>query len=109
MFLRLKSYSQWFKGEANEVSDALSCNDDRINDKLTNIIKTFCPSQVPSCFEIHRLPNKITSWLTALLLKLPVSKQLKEAHMRSKLGRGGAGKNILSLSESKLMTTLRTS
>jgi hypothetical protein len=107
--LGLKFYSQWFKGKANEVSDALSRNDDRSDDELTKIIKTFCPFQVPSRFEIHRLPNKITSWLTVFLLKLPVSKQLKEAHMRSKLGRGSAGKNILSLLESKMMTTLRTS
>jgi len=56
--LGLKSHSQWFKEEANEVSDALSCNNDRSNDKLTKIIKTFCPSQVPSCFKIHWLPNK---------------------------------------------------
>jgi hypothetical protein len=56
--LGLKSYSQLFKRKANEVSDALSRNDDRSNDKLTKIIKTFCPSQVPSCFKIHWLPNK---------------------------------------------------
>jgi hypothetical protein len=109
MSLGLKTYSQWFKGEANEVLVALSRDDDRSNDELTKIIKTFCPSQVPSCFKIHWLPNKITSWLTALLIKLPMSKQLKEAHTRSKLRRGGTGKNILSLSESKMMTTLRTS
>jgi hypothetical protein len=41
MSLGLKSYSQWFKGEANEVLDALSCNYDRSNDELTKIIKSF--------------------------------------------------------------------
>jgi hypothetical protein len=66
-------------------------------------------SQVSSCFKIRQLPNKITSWLTALLLKLPVSKQLKEVRTRSKLGHGNAGVNTLNLSESKMTTTLKTS
>ncbi len=39
MSLGLKSYSQWFKGEANKVSDALSCDNNRSDDKLTKIIK----------------------------------------------------------------------
>ncbi len=89
--------------------DALSCDEDRSDDELTKIIKSCCPSQVPSCFKICWLPNKITSWLTALLLKLPVSKQLKEVHMRSKLGHGNAGVNTLNLLESKMMTTSKTS
>ena len=105
----IREYSQWFRGEDNVVADSLSHDDDRSDEELTQLFCTHCSSQIPPHFKIQPLPNKITSWLTALLLKLPVSKQLKEAHMRSKLGRGGAGKNILSLSESKLMTTLRTS
>jgi hypothetical protein len=73
--------------------DALFHDNDRSNNKLTHIIKTFCPSQVSSHFKIQQLPNKITSWLTALLLKLPIKEQLFEEHTRSKLGRGVTGKN----------------
>ncbi len=35
--LEIKNYSQWFKGELNKVSDALSCNDNRDDKELTNI------------------------------------------------------------------------
>jgi len=76
MSLGIKCYSQWFTGERNQVSDALSRDDDRSNEELTSVIKSFCPLQVPSHFEILQLPKEIISWLTALLLKLPVSTQL---------------------------------
>ena len=61
MLLGLKSYSQWFEGKKNKVSDALSLSrdNDRNNEELTLIIKSSCPTQVPSNFEIQQLPNKI--------------------------------------------------
>ena len=37
MLLGLKSYSQWFKGECNEVADTLSMDDNRSDEDLTNI------------------------------------------------------------------------
>jgi hypothetical protein len=60
LFLKrgLKSYSQWFKGERNEVSDALSRDNDRTENKFTLSLKTCCPSQFPSHFKIRPLPNK---------------------------------------------------
>jgi hypothetical protein len=73
MSLGIKNYSQWFKGESNEVSDALSRNDDWDNEELINIFCAFCPSQIPSHFRIVPLPSKITSWLIALLQKLPMN------------------------------------
>ena len=45
----VKNYSQWFAGKFNDVSDALSRDDDRT--------------------------NEISSWLTLLLQKLPVKEQ----------------------------------
>jgi hypothetical protein len=48
------------------------CYDNRSDEEITNVIKSFCPSQVPSHFEIWQLPKETTSLLTALLLKLPV-------------------------------------
>jgi len=86
MSLGIKCYSQWFAGERNQVSDALSHDDDRSNEELTSVIKSFCPSQVPSHFEILSLPKEIILWLTALLLKLPVITQLSEVHTRARSG-----------------------
>jgi hypothetical protein len=107
LFLKrgLKSYSQWFKGERKKVSDALSCDNDKTDNKLTLTIKTCCPSQVSSHFEICPLPNKIISWLTLLLQQLPVSKRLREVHTRSKLGHGSGGKSTPSPLESETTTT----
>jgi hypothetical protein len=91
MSLGIKNYSQWFKGESNEVSDTLSCNDDRDDKELINFFCAFCPSQIASHFRIVPLPSKITSWLIVLLQKLPVNQQFNEVHRRSKLGRGNDG------------------
>ncbi len=92
MSLGIKNYSQWFKGESNEVSNTLSCDDNR-DDKelLINIFCAFCPSQIPSHFRIVPLPSKITSWLIALLQKSPVNQQFNEVHTQSKLGHGNDG------------------
>jgi hypothetical protein len=109
MSLGIKCYSQWFAGERNQVSDALSRDDDRSDEELTSVIKSFCPLQVPSHFEILQLPKEIISWLTALLLKLPVSVQLNEVHTRSKIGRGGVGMNTPAQSESKKISSSKTS
>ena len=109
MPLGLKSYSQWFEGKRNKVSDALSRNNNRSNDELTLIIKLSCPTQVPSHFEIQKLPNKIISWLTALLLKLPAKEQVREAHTRSKLSCGAAGRNISNPLVSRTTSTLNNS
>ena len=96
MSLGTKSYSQWFKGATNKVSDAFSCNDDQDNKALTNIFCQFCPSQIPSHFKIVPLPKEITSWLIALLQKLPVNQLVKEKHTRSKLGCGNIGESTKS-------------
>ena len=109
MSLRLKSYNQWFEGKRNKVLGALSCNNDRSDDELTLIIKLSCPTQVPSHFKIQQLLNEIISWLTALLLKLPAKEQLREAHTRSKLGRGAPGRNISNPSDSRTTSTLNNS
>ena len=89
--LGIKDYSQWFPGKENDVSDALSRDDDRSDEELTHILRTFVPSQMPEHFEIVPLPNEIDSWLISTLQKLPVREQLRERHTRTKLGRGGDG------------------
>jgi hypothetical protein len=87
----IREYSQWFLGEVNVVADSLSHDDDRTDSELTNLFCMHCPSQIPENFVIHPLPNEITSWLTALLLRLPVKLQLQEKHTRTNLGRGHDG------------------
>ena len=41
--LVIKDYSQWFPGEENVVADSLSCDDDRMDKELTNILCLFAP------------------------------------------------------------------
>eukprot|EP00957_Ditylum_brightwellii_P090910 6922572-Ditylum_brightwellii.AAC.2 len=67
----IKDYIQWFPNKSNDVSDALSRNNDWDDDKLTHILKTFAPSQ-----------------------RLPVKEQLQEKYMRTSLGRGKDGRNM---------------
>ena len=105
----IKDYSQWFPGRENDVADALSRDDDRSDSELTHVLNTFVPSQLPQHFEIVPLPNEIVSWLTSLLLRLPVKKQLQEVHTRSKLGRGGVGRNTGARSASAMTPSLTPS
>jgi hypothetical protein len=84
----IQEYSQWFCGAKNMVTDALSRDNNRSDKELINILRTHCPSQLPQHFKIVLLPSKITSWLTLLLLWLPVKQQLVEKHTRMKLGCG---------------------
>jgi hypothetical protein len=97
MLLGLKSYSQWFKGECSEVVDALSRDNNRSDKDLTIICYNFCKLQIcKKLLKILLLPKEITSWLTALLHKLPVNPQYNEEHTQSKLGCGNNGGNIAS-------------
>ncbi len=59
----------------------------------------YYPSQIPNHFKIVPLPNKITSWLIALMHKLPMNQQFKETHPRSKLGHGEDGEGTTKSSE----------
>jgi hypothetical protein len=48
----IREYSQSFRGENNMVADSLSCNDDWLDEELTQLFCTYCPSQIPPHFEI---------------------------------------------------------
>jgi hypothetical protein len=89
--LGIREYSQWFKGKDNVVADSLSPDNDQTDEELTKLFCTHCPSQIPDHFEIQPLPNKIVSWLTALLLRLQEKLQLREKHTRTKLRHGSIG------------------
>jgi hypothetical protein len=57
---------------------------------------------MPNLFRIVPLPNEIVSWLISLLPKLPVKEQYREAHKRTKLGRGEGGTNIVNQLNSRM-------
>jgi hypothetical protein len=95
----IKEYSQWFPGWKNNVADALLRDFDRSDVALTQILRDTCPSQLPQRFQIAPLPNKISSWLTLLLQKLPMKEQLREAHTRTTLGHGTISPDTSSPSE----------
>ena len=57
----IKDYSQWFPGDENNVSDALSRDYDRKDDELTHILYSCVPEQMPESFKIVPLPNLISS------------------------------------------------
>ena len=101
----VRHYSQWFRGKLNDVSDALSRDDDRTDEELTNVLYSCVPEQMPQHFEIAPVPNEILLWLTALLQKLPVKEQLQERHSRTKLGRGDDGRSTADQLESTATST----
>jgi len=97
---KIREYSQWFRGADKNVADALSQDNDRTDDKLTQILRSHCSSsQLPQHFEIVPLPNEIVSWLTSLLLRLPAKQQLVETQPTMKLGRGTATQNTANPSD----------
>jgi hypothetical protein len=98
----IREYSQLFCGADNTVTNALSWDDDRSNKELTKIFCSPCPSQLPRHFKIVPLPRKVTSWLTLLLLWLPVKPQLVETHTRTTLGRGSATSNTATCNKAGL-------
>ena len=49
---KIKYYSQWFPGWMNDVSDALSQDDDKSDDELIKKNRFFTPSHIPDHFEI---------------------------------------------------------
>jgi hypothetical protein len=106
---KIPEYSQWFCGVDNQVADALSRDDNRTDEELTKILCSHCPSQVLEHFRIVPLPNKITSWLTLLLLWLPVKLGLAEEHTKTMLGRGTATSTIATASDSEEIISSTTS
>ena len=102
-------YPQWFPGVQNVIADALSRDDDRDDETLTNLLISHFPEQVSSHFKIVQLPKEISVWLTSVLQKLPVREQLREEHTRTKIGRGNDSASTPSPLESTTIPTSTTS
>jgi hypothetical protein len=106
---KIQEYSQWFCGADNQVANALSRDDDRMDKELTKILCSHCPSQVPEHFRIVPIPNKITSWLTLLLLWLPMKPRLAEEHTKMTLRHGTATSTIATALDSEEIISSMTS
>jgi hypothetical protein len=106
---KIREYSQWFLGTKNRVADALSRDMDRTDDEITQILFWHVPSQVPTSFKIVPLPNRIVSWMTLLLQRLPTNPQYNEVHTMTTLGCGKDGSNTATPQDSQEMSSLQTS
>ncbi len=102
-------YSQWFPGDLNVVSDALSRDFHLSNTELTNLITTSASDQVPFGIKILNLPTEISSWLTCLLRNQPVKEQWLKEQTRSSLSRGIDTKPTCSQLDAMMTPTWRTS
>lgn len=105
----IRDFSQWIKGTDNPVTDSLSRDHHLTDQQLTYLLRLKYPNQVPKHFEIVPLPNEIISWLTSLLLKLPVKQQLQEKHAPTKIELSEDGSNILDQLDWTTMTSSTTS
>ncbi len=106
---RISKYSQWIRGIENNVAHVLSRDMDRSDNKLTQILFTHIPSQVPNSFKIVPLTNEIISWATLLLRRLPVQPQYSKEHTKTTLGHGNDGKNTANPQASKKIYSLSNS
>jgi hypothetical protein len=95
IYHNIKENSQWFLGKKNNIVDALSWDFDLSDAELTKTLCLHYPSQLPPHFQVVPLPREIESWLISLLLRLPVKEQLREQHMKTKLGPTDNGSNTL--------------
>jgi hypothetical protein len=81
-------YSQWFKGNSNEVANALSHNQHLLDKQLLNLFLPLIPEQIPNNFRIcPLLPDAISRILT-WLHSLPPSTQSPKEPQQSKLTTG---------------------
>ncbi len=105
---KIQEYSQWFPGTKNQVTDALSRDMDRTDDELNQMLCLHVPSQVPTSFKIVPLPNRIVSWMTLLLQRLPANPQHNKVHTMTTLGHGKDGSNTTTPQDSQEMYSLQT-
>ena len=79
-------YTQWFKGTWNLVTDSLSRDIHLFSSSThTAFLKSTVSCQLPPNFQIQELPKKISSFITSMLLQLPVKEQQSKPQKASKL------------------------
>jgi hypothetical protein len=102
-------YSQWFSGEENSISDALSRDFHLEASHLSFLLASHFPDQAPFGLEILPLPNNIVSWATSLLQSHPQHEPWSEEQARSKFALGLASRTTYCQSELQMMPSRTTS
>ena len=96
-------YSQWFPGNENNLTDALSRDTHLDDDALLTLLLSHVPKQIPEGFCICPLLLELVSQITTWLRNLPALMESPGAPQRSKLATGATGK--YSSTRSNLMVT----
>jgi hypothetical protein len=82
-------YSQWFRGDWNDVSDSCSRDHHLSEQELTELLLSTVPNQVLMDFAFVPLPPaELVSKLMTWLLKLPKVKQSPKRPLQSKMATG---------------------
>ena len=105
----IKEYPQWFRGEFNDVSDALSRDYILSNSQLTSLLYSTVPEQLPDNFGITPLPPEIESFISWWLLQMPARKPPREQRQISKHCRGLVGKFFVLPLNYTMMSSLKVS
>ena len=100
-------YRQWFRGADNTVADSLSRDAYFLsNNTHESFLRIAVPNQVPKNFKIQPVPKKICSFVTSILLLLPVKQQRSLPQKPSELAHSSVG--LLSSLASELKSSILT-
>jgi hypothetical protein len=85
-------YSQWFKGDLNNIADTLSRAHNLSNSELSSFLTSSFPEQTPAGITIYDLPKEILYWTSLMLQKLPKQPPSFQAHQENinDLGQDGS-------------------
>ena len=100
-------YSQWFPGKHNIIADSLS-RDTHLSDKTRiSLFNSFFPPQEAPGFQRSTIPNKISSFVSSILLALPKPKQIPQERTNSEIATGSSGRSSLTESEREMIDIWR--
>ena len=88
---KCSDYSQWFKGDHNDLADSLSRDHHIPVNVLSHLFTVSIPKQTPENLMISPLPLEVHSYITSMLQSLPEETQQQEKLKTSKIARGVAG------------------
>ena len=106
---KCSDYSQWFKGDDNDVADSLSRDHHIPPNVLTQLFHTSIPNQTPKNLKISPLPLEIHSYITSILQSLPEETQQQEKLKTSKVARGVDGMSSSQISNWEEILFLKSS
>ena len=102
-------YRQWFKGDDNTVADSLS-RDSYFMSNTTHkkFLLHTVPHQLPTDFNISLIPTEISSFISSLLLQMPVKTPRLKVQKPSDLARSNVGL-LSSLASASTTSSLKIS